>query len=73
MGSCSEAFENLAQAVSGFEQRVTVGNSLWRIYPIYETVHACADAIKQDAHITHCPNTECEWCNDMEKGGPVLP
>ncbi|MCL2426977.1 MAG: AAC(3) family N-acetyltransferase [Oscillospiraceae bacterium] len=72
MGSCSEGFERLAPAISHLEQKTTVGNSAWRIYPIKETVYACADAIGNNPESTHCDNSDCKWCNDMQKGGPIL-
>ena len=71
-GSCSEGFERLASAVSDLEKRITVGDSLWRIFPIKETVQACAEAIRQDSGITHCDDADCERCNDMQNGGPIL-
>jgi aminoglycoside 3-N-acetyltransferase len=71
-GSCSEGFNNLHPFVAEFETQITVGNSLWRIFPIYETVHACAEAIKENSGITHCGDVNCACCNDMQKGGPVL-
>ena len=71
-GSCSEGFNNLAAATAQFEKQVTVGNSLWRIFPIYETVNACAEAIMQNSGITHCETPDCTRCNDMQKGGPIL-
>jgi len=71
-GSCSEGFNNLAPVVADLETQITVGNSLWRIFPIKETVLACADAIKNDRNITHCGVKNCNQCNDMQKGGPKL-
>lgn len=70
-GSCSEGFERLAPVTSGMERQITVGNSLWRIFPIKEAVSAYAEAIRNDSGITHCANPDCIQCNDMEKGGPV--
>ena len=71
-GSCSDGFDKLDSAVEKYEKRITVGNSLWRIFPMKETVLACADAIKKDPSITHCDDANCIRCNDMQKGGPVL-
>ena len=71
-GSCSEGFDKLDSTVEKYEKQITVGNSLWRIFPIKETVHACAEAIRQDSSITHCDDTNCLRCNDMQKGGPIL-
>jgi len=71
-GSCSEGFNNLAPAVKDLETQITVGNSLWRIFPIKETVLACAEAIRNNNNITHCGKKKCRQCNDMQKGGPIL-
>jgi aminoglycoside 3-N-acetyltransferase len=70
-GSCSDGFNNLASVVSEHEKRIMAGKSLWRIFPILETVKACAEAIRNDSSITHCGKTDCR-CDDMAKGGPVL-
>jgi aminoglycoside 3-N-acetyltransferase len=71
-GSCSEGFNNLLPAVKDLEKQITVGSSLWRIFPISETVLACAEAIRRDCNITHCVDSSCVQCNDMQKGGPKL-
>ena len=71
-GSCSEGFDKLDSYVEKIEKRITVGKSLWRIFPIRETVEACAGAIRQDSYITHCADENCIRCNDMQKGGPIL-
>jgi aminoglycoside 3-N-acetyltransferase len=71
-GSCSEGFNNLLPVVADLERQFTVGNSLWRIFPIKETVQACAEAIRKDRNITHCGDKNCIQCNDMQKGGPKL-
>ena len=71
-GGCSEGFNNLLPVVADLEKQITVGNCLWRIFPIKETVTACAKAIKKDNNITHCGDKNCNQCNDMQKGGPIL-
>jgi len=70
-GSCSEGFNRLLPFVADIEKQVNAGNSLWRIYPFNETVHAFTEAIRQDAGITHCSNQNCSCCNDIQKGGPI--
>jgi len=71
-GSCSEGFNNLAPEVADLEKQITVCNSLWRVFPIKETVVACAEAIRKDHSITHCGDKNCIQCNDMQNGGPIL-
>jgi aminoglycoside N3'-acetyltransferase len=71
-GGCSEGFENLAPAVASLETRLTVGRSLWRIFPFREFVDAAAAAIAADPSITHCGDPDCVRCNDAVRGGPIL-
>jgi aminoglycoside N3'-acetyltransferase len=70
-GGCSEGFENLASAVAFLEQRIVVGESLWRIYPFQEFVDAIVAAIRKNPAVTHCGDPACPRCNDAVKGGPL--
>ncbi|MCL2627302.1 MAG: AAC(3) family N-acetyltransferase [Oscillospiraceae bacterium] len=71
VGSCSEGFNNFAPKLEEIEKTITVGSSLWRIFPIGEVVKACTDAIREDADITRCDDNRCERCDDIIKGGPI--
>jgi aminoglycoside N3'-acetyltransferase len=71
-GGCSEGFENLAPAVASLENRITVGSSLWRIYPFKEFIDALDPILRMNPSITHCDNPGCIRCNDAVKGGPLL-
>lgn len=71
-GGCSDGFNSLAPWVSGIERRITVGESLWRVYPFKPFVEAVAEAIRRNPSITHCDNPYCSRCNDAVKGGPIL-
>ena len=71
-GGCSEGFEKLAPALAHLERRVTVGRSLWRIYPFREFVDSAAAAIRENPGITHCADPDCIRCNDAVRGGPLL-
>jgi aminoglycoside 3-N-acetyltransferase len=69
-GGCSSGFENLAPTLAGFERRVHVGKSLWRVYPARETLGAAARSIRETPTITHCLNPNCVACADAIAGGP---
>jgi aminoglycoside 3-N-acetyltransferase len=69
-GGCSAGFENLAPTLAGFERRVYIGKSLWRVYPARETLEAAARSICKTPSITHCPNPNCVACADAVAGGP---
>lgn len=71
-GGCSDGFENFAPTLAPYEQEATVGASLWRLFPAYETLYVAADAIRTNPQITHCGDEECERCRDAMLGGPLL-
>jgi len=70
-GGCSDGFENLAPAAAPLERRITVGESLWRIYPFREFIDTLVPVLRQSPSVTHCSNPECTRCNDAVKGGPL--
>lgn len=72
VGSCSEGFNNLADAVREIETSVTVGQSRWRVYPFGAFIDAVTAAIVQNPQITHCADPNCTRCNDAVRGGPLL-
>lgn len=72
VGSCSEGFHKLDDVVSPFERRTNVGNSLWRIFPLQQTMQAVAKELEQNPAITHCDDPDCPRCRDMILGGPIL-
>jgi len=72
VGSCSNGFNNLLPTVAALEKRVLVGGSLWRVFPFFETVHACTEAIRKEPGVTHCGKLDCARCNDIVRGGPIL-
>ncbi len=71
-GGCSEGFENLAPVVQFLEKRISVGASLWRVYPFTEFIDALVPVLRTNPSITHCGDPECVRCNDAVKGGPLL-
>lgn len=71
-GGCSDGFNNLEPWVSAIEQRIKVGDSLWRVYPFKPFVTAIARAVQRNPSITHCVNPYCLRCSDAVKGGPIL-
>ncbi len=70
VGGCSDGFETLAPALSGLERTHRVGQSLWRVYPVQETLDRASAAIRAESNITHCSDAICSRCNDAALGGP---
>tara|TARA_Y100000590_G_scaffold448054_1_gene584158 strand:+ start:5558 stop:6379 length:822 start_codon:yes stop_codon:yes gene_type:complete len=70
-GSCSEGFGNLDMVLSTIEKQTRVGNSLWRVFPVPDTLRLAIDAIKKNPMITHCDKV-CLACDDAIAGGPVV-
>jgi aminoglycoside 3-N-acetyltransferase len=71
VGSCSTGFDAFDSVLTPLEQRTTVGESLWRIFPAGPALAAATQAIRQNPGITHCGKPECR-CNDAVLGGPIL-
>jgi aminoglycoside 3-N-acetyltransferase len=69
-GSCSDGFPKLDGALGGVEQRVSVGESLWRVFPAAAAVKAAVNAITANPSITRCERADCERCRDALLGGP---
>ena len=69
-GSCSDGFPKLDGALSGVEQRASVGESLWRAFPAAEVVKAAVEAITADPSIPRCERADCGRCRDALRGGP---
>jgi aminoglycoside 3-N-acetyltransferase len=71
IGSCSTGFNRFDPVLGPVERRTTVGDSLWRIFPVGPALEAATRAIRADPTITHCGKDECR-CNDAVLGGPIL-
>lgn len=71
VGSCSTGFDHFDPVLAPVEQRVTVGESLWRIFPADLALELAIRAIRADPTITHCGKAVCR-CNDAVLGGPIL-
>lgn len=71
-GSCSEGFHRFDRILAQCEERIKVGNSLWRKFPAKRLIELAATAIREDGMITHCGNPDCERCNDAVAGGPII-
>jgi aminoglycoside 3-N-acetyltransferase len=72
VGGCSEGFGNLAPILLPLSRAMQVGKSLWRVFPTQPTLQAAADAIRNEPNLIHCPDPNCERCNDAEQGGPIV-
>jgi aminoglycoside N3'-acetyltransferase len=72
VGSCSDGYWKFDAVLAPIERRVTVGESVWRVFPAHETTQLAAEAIRRDPQITHCGNASCIRCRDAVAGGPIL-
>lgn len=68
VGGCSEGFEQLAPTLAPLEQRITVGQSVWRIYGAQAVLTAATAAIRATPQITRCADPLCTRCRDMIQG-----
>ena len=71
-GGCSRGFNNLEPALGPIERRTTVGDSLWRIFPIANVLDRASAAIRERPGITRCNVDDCDRCEDGIAGGPIL-
>lgn len=72
IGSCSDGFPRLDSALAPIERQVTVGGSLWRVFPAQATIELAAATIRASPEITRCDKPGCTRCRDAIAGGPVL-
>ena len=72
VGGCSNGFERMRPHLEGIEKRITVGNSLWRLYPAREMADMGAALIRRQPSVTRCENPNCRRCTDAVQGGPML-
>lgn len=71
-GGCSGGFLSVEPVLSPLVTNLTVGKSLWRVFPASAAVDAAAEAIRQNPMITHCGKASCLECRDAVLGGPIL-
>lgn len=72
IGSCSRGYDIFDPILERIEKRIRVGKSVWRVFPMRETIDICTKAIKENQMITHCNYENCERCRDGVQGGPIL-
>lgn len=72
VGSCSEGFVNLRSILSQTMTEVKVGESVWRVYPVKETLTISAREIRANPNLTRCSDANCLRCRDAVLGGPIL-
>lgn len=72
VGSCSEGFSNLESVLSPITIEEKVGASIWRVYPVKETLTIAARKIRANPSLTHCGDANCLRCQDAVLGGPIL-
>ena len=63
LGGCSEGFINFDPILAPIERQISVGQSLWRIFPVEPMLALAVDAIRVNPMITHCGNADCDECN----------
>jgi aminoglycoside N3'-acetyltransferase len=71
VGGCSAGFEQLAPRLAALEQRIQVGESLWRAFPAQAALEVAQRAIQQQPSITQCADADCGRCRDSIAGGPL--
>lgn len=71
-GGCSHGFSKLESILFQIMRTLTVGNSLWKVFPAKESLQLLINTIQANPHITHCGNPACERCNDAILGGPIV-
>jgi aminoglycoside N3'-acetyltransferase len=72
VGSCSDGFEALADALAPIERRIVVGASTWRVFSAQAVLERAVATIRAVPQITHCADPACMRCNDAIAGGPLL-
>lgn len=72
IGSCSDGFNNFKDILKDLETSIEVGKSLWRLFPMKETVELARTHIEKDQRITHCGNELCIRCDASVAGGPII-
>ena len=72
VGGCSAGFHKFEAVLSPLGRRLTAGRSTWRVYAAGALVDRAAQAIRDEAMLTHCGNPECQMCSDAVAGGPIL-
>jgi len=72
VGSCSEGFNKLTNALKNIGKEIFVGKSKWVCYKARDIVEICTQEIKRNPQITHCDDKGCDRCNDMMLGGPII-
>lgn len=70
-GGCSSGFDAFDPLLEKIEKQVLVGDSLWRVFPMKETIDICTEAIIDNPKITHCGDVNCKECRDAVLGGPI--
>ena len=71
-GGCSRGFKSIEPTLRPIERRATVGNSLWRIFPIADALERASATIRERPEITRCCVAGCDRCEDGIADGPIL-
>jgi aminoglycoside 3-N-acetyltransferase len=71
-GGCSNGFQAFEPDLCTVERQVTVGESVWRVFPATSALNLATAAIRRNPRVTHCGDPACAHCNDAVAGGPIV-
>ena len=71
VGGCSDGFVSMDPILAPIERRTTVGESLWRAFPVREVLETVSKAFREQPSISHCGDAACIRCEHAVAGGPV--
>lgn len=71
VGGCSAGFARFDAVLAPAERRISVGESLWRVFPARECLRRAQEAIRSNPAITRCADHFCVRCEDAIAGGPL--
>jgi hypothetical protein len=72
LSGCSSGFVKLEPALSHLKRVITVGESLWKVFPAKDLLEEAARVIRAEPEITRCGNPECRECRDAIAGGSIV-
>ncbi|WP_394209319.1 AAC(3) family N-acetyltransferase [Enterovibrio calviensis] len=71
IGSCSNGFNQLEDALQPAATKIKVGLSDWTSYSLESLLENCTRAIIENPSITQC-DIDCPRCQDMVSGGLII-
>jgi aminoglycoside N3'-acetyltransferase len=71
VGGHSRGFETLRPYLPCLKT-CQVGASRWTFAPAQSVLDQAVEALRRDPALTHCEYPDCQPCNDIAAGGPIL-